>query len=180
MTQNVVKLRDRGIVIDLILSSDCYIEVNGIGVFGKTPNNRPLTHKLVKRETHESVGKGSKAYLDAEEYVTKFESKFDSDFLEKFWNPVMKHMHFMNTVFMADYLKTLPNKPVGAVVQSTKKFLRSGFAEENGQNTPAIRNMFSAYMENCDKFYKEETHITTLTKKTEPKSWLERAKEVNK
>lgn len=177
---NVVKIRDRGVTIDLVLSSECYIDVNGTTVFGKSPNNHSLTPKLqlIKRPIHQNTGKGSKAYLEAEQYLKTFESKFDSDFIQRFWNVAMDKMRFMNIVYRADYCKMLPaEKPVDAIIQSVKKFLISGFIEENQENVTSIRNMFMAYMQNCDKFYQQKDKSVTEQK---PDRWSARAKEVNK
>lgn len=179
---NIVKIRDRGVTIDLVLSSECYIDVNGTTVFGKSPNNVSLTPKfqLTKRAAHEDTSKGSKAYLEAEEFVKTFESRFDTEFLQRFWNVVMEKMRFMNVVYRADYLKMLPpDKPTEAMMQSTKKFLISGFPEQNQENVGSVRNMFMAYMQNCDRFYQKDQKPVVMQPTKNTERWSNRAKEVN-
>lgn len=181
MSQHILKIRDRGIQIDLVVSSEAYVDCDGTTIFGKSPNNASLTPKwqLTKRPPHVSTAKGSKAYQESEKIVTDFESKFPADFKEKYWNRVMDHMHFMNLTYRADYLATLPtDKPIDRMIESTKKFLVDGSCEQNEENVSAIRNLFRAYMENCDRFAKLEPK--KLVKKEEsPDKWLNRAKSLH-
>lgn len=187
MAQNVLKLHDRGVDIELILTDESYIHVNGVLVFGRPPVNTNLLveqkMKLIKREPYEKTGVGTKAHDEAKKYVTEFESKFDKEFLTKSWNVVMDNLRFRNIVFQADYYKMLPqDKPVGAIVQSTKKFLLGGICEENQENISAIRNMFAAYIVNCDKYYSTDDAPkakTIITKVKPTTDWTSRAKEVN-
>lgn len=188
MSQNILKIEDRGVSIELVLTNEAVVQVNGSLVFGQPKQGTMLDAprmQLIKRESHEKTGIGTKAYQDAQKYLTEFESKFDKEFLTRFWNVVMDNLHFRNIVYRADYCKMLPqDKPVDAIAQSTKKFLMSGFCEQHQENISAIRNMFSAYITNCDRYYSAETATQTKTiiAKQKPKltatDWASRAKEV--
>lgn len=187
MGQNVLKIYDRGVQIDLVLTDEAYIQVNGTLIYGSPRSGTILAPsapvKLIKRQPYEKTGVGTKAHQEAEKYVAEFESKFDKEFLTRYWNVVMDNLHFRNVVFRADYYKMLPqDKPVGAIMQSTKKFLMGGHCEQNQENIPSIRNMFNAYMNNCDKFYSADgtpQTKTIITKQKPTIDWSSRAQEVN-
>lgn len=188
--QNVIKVRDRGVTIDLILTDEAFIDVNGVTVWGRRHAASNVTQKweLQKRPIHEKTGKGTKTYEEAEKYVAEFEAKFDKSFLDKHWSTAIGHMRFMNVVYKADYYKLLPSdKPLEAIVESTKRFLVSGVCEQNDGNVSAIRSMFSAYMNNCDRFYQQnnntniqKTVVKKQDKQTSDEKWLNRAQELHK